>query len=41
MSYKVKELSDIDIILPFIQESYKLNKINPIDLKNEYYKIYI
>lgn len=41
LSYKVKELSDIDIILPFIQESYKLNKINPIDLKNEYYKIYI
>ncbi len=41
LSYKIKELSDIDIILPFIQESYKLNKINPTDLKNEYYKIYI
>ena len=40
LSYKVKELSDIDIVLPFIKGSFELNKINPYDLKDEFYKYY-
>lgn len=41
LSYKVKELSDIDIIVPFIKNSFDLNKINPYDLKEEFYKYYV
>lgn len=41
LSYKVKETSDIDIIFPFIKSSFELNKINPYDLKEEFYKYYI
>lgn len=41
LSYKVKEESDIDVILPYINSSYDLNKINPYDLKEEFYKYYV
>jgi len=41
LSYKVKKPSDIDIILPFIKSSFELNKINPYDLKEEFYKYYV
>lgn len=41
LSYKVKEESDIDVILPYINNSYDLNKINPYDLKEEFYKYYV
>lgn len=41
LSYKVKEESDIDVILPYINSSYALNKINPYDLKEEFYKYYV
>jgi predicted transport protein len=40
-SYKVKDLSDVDIIIPFIKKSYELNKINPIGLKHEFFKYYV
>ena len=40
LSYKVKNSEDIDILLPYIKESYKLCNINPVDLKYEFYKIY-
>ena len=41
LSYKVKEESEIDVILPYINSSYDLNKINPYDLKEEFYKYYL
>lgn len=41
LSYKVKTESDIDVILPYINSSYNLNKINPYDLKDEFYKYYL
>lgn len=40
LSYKVKEMSDIDVLIPYIKDSLELGKINPLDLKyglNEYY----
>ena len=40
LSYKVKNNEDIDILFPYIKESYKLCNINPVDLKYEFYKIY-
>ncbi len=41
LSYKVKEDADIDTIFPFIKSSFELNKINPYDLKEEFYKYYV
>lgn len=40
LSYKVKKNEDIDILLPYIKESYEKCNINPIDLKYEFYKLY-
>lgn len=40
LSYKVKNNKDIDILFPYIKESYSKCNINPIDLKYEFYKIY-
>lgn len=40
LSYKIQNEEDIDIVLPFIYESYKMNKINPVDLKNSFYQYY-
>ncbi len=40
LSYKVRKNEDIDILLPYIKESYEKCNINPIDLKYEFYKLY-
>lgn len=40
LSYKVKNEEDINILFPYIKESYEICSINPIDLKYEFYKIY-
>lgn len=36
LSYKLTKESDIDIIFPYIEASYSLNKINPCDVKENY-----
>jgi len=41
LSFKVKNEEDIDILFPFINSSYVINKINPYDLKKEFYKYYV
>lgn len=40
LSYKILNTEDIEKIFPYIIESYKISKINPIDLKNKFYELY-
>lgn len=40
LSYKILNTEDIEEIFPYIIESYKISKINPIDLKNKFYELY-
>ena len=37
---KILNTEDIEQIFPYIIESYKISKINPIDLKNKFYELY-
>ncbi len=38
--FKIKEEKDIDIIMPYIIKSYEISKYNPVDLKNNFIKLY-
>ena len=40
LSYKILNTEDIEKIFPYIIESYRINEINPIDLKNKFYELY-
>ena len=39
-SFKIKEESDIETIMPLIKTSFELTKINPIDVKNKLNELY-
>ena len=39
-SFKIKEESDIETIMPLIKKSFELTKINPIDVKNKLNELY-
>lgn len=38
--FKLTKEEDIDIIMPYIVKSYELSKYNPIDLKNNFVRLY-
>lgn len=38
--FKIKEEKDIDAIMPYIIKSYEISKYNPVDLKNNFTKLY-
>ena len=39
-SFKIKEESDIETIMPYVKKSFELTKINPIDVKNKLNELY-
>lgn len=39
-AYKITNEDDIEIVVPYLKECYKVSKINPIDYKNNLYKDY-
>lgn len=40
LKYEITQKEDIDFILPYIKESFKISKYNPKDLKNDFIKYY-
>ena len=40
LSYKIYSKEDVSKIFSYVIESYNLSKINPVDLKNGFYKLY-
>ena len=39
-SFKIKEESDIETIMPYVKKSFELTKISPIDVKNKLNELY-
>lgn len=40
LKYEITKKEDIEFILPYIKESFKISKYNPKDLKNDFIKYY-